>query len=220
MSDRKDMEMVEEIEGAIRRPRQYWFDDGLTEIIAGVILAAVGLFFAIEAGAGPSSPLARLSAPGLPILVLLAYFAGGRALRWLKERVTYPRSGFVAYRRQPRHRPWLAAVAGAAIAAAIVMAFRGAPSSLRWIPFMDGLAVAVFLAFMAYQATVRRFYGLALVSVGLGLLASGLFADETAGTAVYFGMMGLALGISGALGLRRYLAVTSLPTTNAEEPTA
>ncbi len=201
-------ETVSELEKAVQRPRQYWFEDGLTEMATGVVLGAVGLLFAAEARAPAGSPLASVSALGLPALVLLAAVVGRRLVTTLKERITYPRSGYVRFRPAPRHRPWLAAGIAVALGAMVLMVFRGAPLSLRWIPLLDGVVIGAFLAFLGYRMGVGRFHLLAVISLAAGGFAGARFTDETAGTAAYFAAMGLALAISGAIALRRYLAKT------------
>jgi hypothetical protein len=202
--------MLDDVDTTIQRTRRYWYEDGLTEIAAGAIFLAISLLFAIEASAPKGSKLAGISALGLPIIVLVGYWIAGRVVRALKARITYPRTGYVAYRQAPARRKWLAAVLGALIAVGLVaIVVVSGPVSRQWIPMMDGLACAAFLAYLAYSFDLDRFWLLAVAAIALGFGASRMTSNEIAGSAIFFGTMAIALVLSGAVTLYRYLRSTS-----------
>jgi hypothetical protein len=201
--------MSTDVSSAIRQTHRYWYDDGLSEIAGGVILVAIGLLFAFEAGLPPGSPLHSVSAFGLPLVVLVGGWLASRIVRAVKARVTYPRTGYVRYRTAGRKRSVAVAVTAAVAAALLVvwMLRSGAPARL-WIPALDGLAVGAMLLYLGYTLDLRRFLVLAGVSVVVGFLAATRVAGEIAGSAWYFGTMGLILaGVGGGV-LWRYLRHT------------
>jgi len=203
--------MSTDIDGAMRRTRGYWYVDGLTEIGAGGVFLAIGALFAVEVAAGDAGVLGGVSALGLPVVVLLGTWLAGRVVTAAKRRLTFPRTGYVAYPAASPARRSLTAVLGLAVALAVVVLLRLAgdwPALDRATPLLDGVAVAIFLMFMARSALVSRFYLLAALAVALGAAAAAATPDERAGTALFFAAMGLAFVLSGAAVLRRYLRAT------------
>jgi hypothetical protein len=187
-----------------QRARRYWYDDGLAEIAIGVVLMAVGLLLLVE--------YLRLipggaSSIGLIVVVFAGWWLAGRAVRAAKNRITYPRTGYVSYRR-PRERrksPVVGAVIGAAMGVIMALLIALAPASLAWIPAMDGILAGIFFIYVGYTAGLGRFYLLALLSaiLGAGCSAGGL--GNSLGGAVFFLGIGLAMAISGGIVLAGYL---------------
>ncbi|MGB3716887.1 MAG: hypothetical protein WA996_20905, partial [Candidatus Promineifilaceae bacterium] len=104
--------MTDQVDDAVRRVHKYLYEDGLIEIGVGILFIVVGLgliaFVAIQDN----------TIMGVTLIVgLLALAFGGalstkRALEAVKERVTYPRTGYVSYRSGETNRGrWLAPVA-------------------------------------------------------------------------------------------------------------
>jgi hypothetical protein len=190
------------------RTRRVWFADGLAELVVGFVFAVLGLYFAantvLEAHARPGW-LTTLVTLLLPVLVVIAGLAGRRAIRAAKERMVYPRIGFVSY-RQASHRRWLPGLLAGLLGAATAALLQRAPGLEAWIPAIEGFFVAVGLFVLARFAGLPRFLvpGLliALIGVGTSLLA----LSSTMAAAVFFGAAGTTLLLSGALALRRFLA--------------
>ena len=105
--------MKSEIDGVARRTRRYWYEDGFAELASGglMLLAGIGLAAAYRIFAGLGRWVAGSHGrAGMVVLVVVIAAQAlaliiGRAMRGeiqaAKERVTYPRTGYVAY-RQPR----------------------------------------------------------------------------------------------------------------------
>ncbi len=200
-----------DIDTAVQRTYRYWYEDGLAEIGTGCLFILVALLFVVESIAPAGSPLRGISAFGLPLLVIGGMWVGRYAVRALKSRLTYPRTGYVAYRRASGGRRWSALPIAAGMGALVAVLFASAPASLAWLPLLDGLAVAFFCLFLGRKVGLTRFYVLAAVSTlaGAALSLSGI--GDVAGTAAYVAAMGVALAASGAFALRTYLAATQAP---------
>lgn len=190
---------------ADRKARRYWVEDGLAEIATGAMFSLVGLLFYAEARAPEGSALAGMSAILLPLVIIGGTLAAQYVVRALKERITYPRSGYVAYPEAERRRRWPAAIAAAGIGVLVAALFANAPASLAWLPALDGVVVGIFLVFLGTKLDVGRFHSLAAASIGLGLAITLAGADEQLGSAAYFGLFGLFLLAVGAWTLRSYL---------------
>lgn len=191
------------IDEAMRRPQRYWYEDGLGEIAAGVLFLLVGLLFFSEAvwHLPPS-----FSSIGLIVVVFFGIQFGRRAVKALKARLTYPRTGAVTYQREPRYRGKLAAVAIAAMVVAAVVAFAMKSTlPLSWIPFLDGFVIGIFLLYFAHMNALNRFYLLSAASVILGILVGIAGLGDQLGSAAYFSAFGIALLVSGGATLSAYL---------------
>ncbi len=93
--------MNSQIEQAIKRARGYWFVDGFTEIVAGILFVLLGGLLLFSPRASQTSfPAWFLSAAvEISIAKLAGIIAAVLVLWWLKDHFTYPRTGFVRGRQ-------------------------------------------------------------------------------------------------------------------------
>jgi hypothetical protein len=136
--------MRNDIDRAEQRARQYWYDDGLTEIATGCVFVAVGALFLAEAVGLVASGFSSL---GLIVVVFAGVLLGRWLVRVAKERITYPRTGFVQYRLRARGMGARLATGavGAILAATVALLLKRAPGSLTWIPALDGIVIGAFI---------------------------------------------------------------------------
>jgi hypothetical protein len=199
--------MDNDVERAVKRSQRYWYDDGLVEVATGVVFAAIGLMFLAEAyGLIPPG----VSSIGLVVIVFAGWWLAGKAVRAAKARITYPRTGYVRYRRPEGRRKsrWVTAAIAGGMGALIAVLFTQAPASLAWIPALNGVLVGAFILVMANNLGLLRFYALALLSaaIGIGISLAGL--GDILGTGLYFLGTGIALALSGVFALVTYLRHT------------
>jgi hypothetical protein len=185
-----------------RRLRRYWFEDGLAELGIGGLFLVVGLAFIV--GALASNSTARAAAVvALLAVVGIGTIASRFLIRAVKERVTYPRTGYVEYRRSGSRSRYVAAVGIIAlISASAVAAQAGAVDRTL---ALQSLTLAAVLGVPAYRFGLFRFYALAGAAVAAGAIAWIAALDEEAGSALIYGGVGLALVGSGGWTLRGYL---------------
>jgi hypothetical protein len=202
MDDALDRQLAQ----ATQRSQRYWYEDGLAELATGVLFLLIGLLFALEAGAAASWGQG-LSAIGLPLLLIGGTAVVGWLIRRLKERFTYPRTGYVAYkRRQSAARRWWLAGSAAVVAAVAALLLARAPFSDAWLPALQGLIIGAFLLYLGHRLDLGRLYVLALLSALLGAAATLWVGEAIRGDALYFAGMGLVTLLSGALTLAVYLS--------------
>jgi hypothetical protein len=80
---------------AEKRSWSYWFVDGLPQLLIGVSALLFGVYMSVADTPSTSRGASVLSLVALGIyLVLLVW--GTQLLEWLKERITYPRTGYAA----------------------------------------------------------------------------------------------------------------------------
>jgi hypothetical protein len=193
---------------AERRSKRHRFADGLAEIVIGLTLLAVAVSFWLDTVLAASSPggLPRRLLLGLamPIVVLGMLVLSGRLLRSAKERIVYPRAGYVHFDERRRH-PWVAGLLGVALGAGMVVLVRRAPGFEAWLPAVEGFIIGGAVLVHSHRAGLPR-----LRVPGLLVLLSGIATSLVApppgiaGT-MLFSATGVVLAASGALALRRFL---------------
>ena len=188
-----------------RRTRRYWYEDGFVEIGMGILFAALGGLFVVGAVA-TTGALRALAVALSVLLVLLGALALRVAIRVTKERVTYPRTGYVAYRRPVSNSRVLIAVLVVVIGTSVSLA--GSAGTPGRILALQTLTLAAALAVPALRFGLRRFYALAIATLAAGCVAASLGLSETGGSALLYGGAGVAIIVSGAWTLRSYIRHT------------
>jgi hypothetical protein len=206
--------MKSDIDEVIQRTHRYWYEDGLNEIATGCMFVGCGLFLFMMYAVPPGSLLAPVLAIGFVVLVAFGGLAASRAVKAVKNRVTYPRTGYVSYRRpESNHRRRLI-VAGLGIALGMLCIVLSKVHALAWLvsmPMVEGLIVGGILLYLGYRLGLTRFYGLAFLSILIGVVVSLNGFEDALSSAAYFGEMGLVVAASGLLALRTYLRQSQPP---------
>lgn len=194
--------MSENIDKLIRRTYRYFYDDGLVEMAIGLLFTAVGLFLltwrSIQAGSIAGAALA---------LAMVALVTGGaflikKIVQETKARVTYPRTGYVAYRRgEPPGNRWPVVLA----AVLFILASLLLPQVLSQMPVVEGALLAIILGYLGLRSDVRRFYAVAAAALVLGTVATLLEAGDIVGSTIVFTGTGVVLFITGILTFITYL---------------
>ncbi|HZW04990.1 MAG TPA: hypothetical protein VFF68_13740, partial [Anaerolineaceae bacterium] len=160
------------IDETMKRTRQYWYVDGISEMFTGLFILLLGAFFAVIPLIPSVAARTWLLALGQPALILLGFWLGGKAVRAVKERLTYPRTGYLAFRKPTRKHRWgrlvFAAVLSASLGVLFSVLFNLIPE--RWIPAIAAGVLGLFMLFLAYQLGLVRFAVLAGYFLVVGLL--------------------------------------------------
>jgi hypothetical protein len=185
--------MEKQIESAMKRGRGYWFVDGFTELLAGVLFFLLGGIALLSGMVPPSSFLSQFIslAESAAIVKFLGLILAVLGLWWLKDRFTYPRTGFVREKGVPRAQ-WFVflrnavliafiPVLGLIIPLFIVPAVRGAIFSMPiWFPPVLGIFWGALCILLGQWTALRRFRFLGMVimlagiSIGAWQLTLGL----------------------------------------------
>lgn len=199
------------IETTRKRTERYWYEDGIWEIGFGLINLLLAGYF----GAAEWVLANRLPAPVLAILqmatLLGIFWLMARVVRFLKERITYPRTGYVAYRRGPlkqrARRVLLISLVSGGLAAALVLI--SASSTLHSsTPIITGVVMSGMIVYLAVRFNLLRMYGLAVLTLAFSIITALLPVSETSGRVLFFGSYGLVFLLSGCLVLAGYLRRT------------
>jgi hypothetical protein len=162
--------MDTQIDTVIKRARGYWFVDGFTEITAGGLFILLAVVFLIRWNTTQSFFSSQfLSTAGeIAALKLVGFLVAVLILWWLKDRFTYPRTGYVRGNRITVTQvlvlfrnvilflllPILALIA---VALLIASAGRVLSSMPVWFPMGIGLIWAILLVVGGKWTGLRRF---------------------------------------------------------------
>lgn len=209
--DNNDMKQVE------KRVKRYWYTDGIAELASGGLFILLGIYFGAQGFFGEGSLVSVI----LQVSLILVMIGGAFGVRWLvntlKSRLTYPRTGYVEYRvneKEVKVRRFV--VAGTAMVIAMVSivlidTIRGLDSLTLITGILVGL---IFIALRGKSSGLKRFYLLGGFAIVLGAALSFSDLSQTYNLGLFYGLVGIAIVISGGLVLQRYLNENPLPSEN------
>ena len=201
--DNNDVKQVEQ------RVKRYWYTDGIAELASGGMFLLLGIYFAAQGFLAEGSLVSMI----LQVSLMLVMIGGAFGVRWvvntLKARLTYPRTGYVEYRvneKEVRVRRYV--VAGVAMVIAIVsILLVDRIRNLDSMALISGLLVGIiFIALRGKSSGLKRFYVLGGLAIALGIVLSFSSLSQAYNLGLFYGLLGIAILISGGLVLRRYLA--------------
>lgn len=208
-----------DIEKIEKRTVRSFYEDGLTEIALGFVLLLLGGYFFAQAAVPEHSALGNVLSVLFVLVIVSAGFLVNRVLRFFKRRITYPRTGYVAFKPKDRGpaRRIAAAASGMVIAAALVALYNLSPSFKVLLPGLNGLLLAVVFLLFAVRIGLARIYILAGASalIGVGVSAAGI--GDVKGISLYYGLFGAALLLSGLAALVVYLRRYPKPESGGPE---
>jgi Na+-transporting methylmalonyl-CoA/oxaloacetate decarboxylase gamma subunit len=207
-----------DIEKIEKRTVQSFYEDGLAEIGLGLIVLLLGgYFFAKEVVPANSSFRAVLNV--LFIFVIVFGFLANRILRFFKRRISYPRTGYVTFKKKelsPKRRIATAVVA-AIISASLAALYSLSPSFKALYPAVNGLLFGVAGLLFANKVGLMRFYVLAALSAVIGVAVTAAGIGDIKGIFLYYAFFGTAMIISGLAALVVYLRRSPRPAADASE---
>lgn len=193
-----------------RRPLRSWNADGLPELMMGLLWIIWGVAWQLGQALGNTGP-GRFYTLFMPAVLVLTSVAALWAIRKLKERITFPRAGYVKL-KEPGPRERFAAAAIALVTAALLaaLAARGRTLGLQQAG-APGMAVLLSLSFVVLSIRQRAPHLLALAGVAL-TLGLAFAALEIGWEDAYWILIavGAATAIAGALRLRWFLELHPL----------
>lgn len=199
------------IEDAIRRPKRYWNVDGIPEIAIGAFWLLWGVIVLLPI----AMPALAKSRSLISILgVLLAPMFMDYAVKRWKERVTFPRGGYVQF-RPPSGKMRLTLVIMAAILGAgamLVVRFGGNRAVPDWMGAIVGFLISVILLQLAWRMRSVRLAVMCwlVFAAGIAVLVAGVPHESQM---IYvFLAAGVVCVLDGGLRLREYTRQHPLPS--------
>ncbi len=197
-----------------QRVKRYWYTDGIGELIGGGMFLLLGLYFFLQQYFGDRPSVSVILESSLVVFMIVAIFLGRRLINALKARLTYPRTGYVEYRRAEKNTFWqriLTVVFAMAIGMFVIVIARNVNAIDSLVAVTGALVAVILLVKQGWSSGMPRFYLLSAISLvsGIALSFSGL--PRGYNLTAYYGLMGVTFALSGGLTLRRYLQENPLP---------
>jgi hypothetical protein len=192
-----------------RRPLQYWYEDGIPEIVTAGTFGVFAAWYAAILLLPDGAPVTTILRATFVLVVIGGIFASARVVRHAKRRVTYPRTGFVAYRRSRGHARRAIMVAGFILLVLVAFAAVGGTSfGVNISVLVCGIAAGVGLL-----VTALRYHVVRLRYVGAGVAAAGIVSavlatNDELSFLIFFLAIACLFAVSGSMALRRYLRKT------------
>ncbi len=211
--------MNDTIKTTIERTRQYWYIDGFGEMLTGLVFVLLGAINYISGIVTPSMGSAVMVGVGYPLVILGGVFAGRGWVRSLKEKITYPRTGYVKYIQPERSSRTKRAVTALFVAIAVSITTMVITRGLDpfWVVLGTGLLIAAFIGYFAVQVPLNRFIILALWVVVVSLISVRAPASEDIQMGILLAGTGLGWMGSGIITLLRYLKNTQPAPSGMDE---
>lgn len=200
--------MKNTIDSTIQRTKRYWYIDGLTEISFGFLCLLLGIYFYLQATLPHDSLLYQSLTVSLVLIIVGGGALGSWAVRTLKTRLTYPRTGFVAYPSRPGFQRWLLGGIAFLVATLFTLLLTRLPDDLAWPALISGVVIGAVWLYMGVRLGLIRFHLLAAFSLLAGFLLAVSGLDESLSMAGYYSLIALAMILSGGITLTVYLHST------------
>ena len=199
-------------QNTLNRAYAHWLKDGIFEIGFGILLVGVGTLRAIIHFAGEKSAAYYWFSGGLLVFMIGYAWGGKRIGEFLKTRITYPRTGYTAFKPRTYNYKSILAILALLIFAGIFGGMVGMlatqPNQQRVgiiVPITLGIVGALAFTFAAKRVEVKRFYYLAAFSIGIGLVIGALGVGVVLGVSFFYLSIGLALIVTGSVALMQFL---------------
>jgi hypothetical protein len=192
------------LDDVARRPVQYWNVDGLPELMMGLLwMVWGGAWLFGETLPHDWSRTAYWLV--VPALLALSPLAVHRAVRALKLRLTFPRTGYVDWNAPSRSARLVGAAVAVLVAAALaVLILTTGPRQPQATTVILGVMLSLGFLAVSLRQRAPHFLALAGVAAALGL-AIGTLKAGWASTNWLFVALGAACAATGSLRLVRFL---------------
>jgi hypothetical protein len=191
------------------RAQGFWYRDGLSEIGLGVISLLQGGWILFNHLVNSSSswylPVALI------YILLIAAFSryASRITAAIRNRITYPRSGYVAYDESVRKRVGVALAILATATGLLALRYAGIGGWdpdlwIHWMPAAGGLTIGAVLVYVSVRQGLPRYLVVGLLSIILGVAVSIEYPLRL-GTAIWLAGLGCASLCSGGVALWNYV---------------
>lgn len=195
------------------RTIQYFYVDGSFEFGFGLLCLILSAFFYAETHV--HGWLSALVDSSLVLVIIGGVWAVNRLIKLLKERITWPRTGYVAYKSNKGRKRGLGAVLGLVVGGLVAATFnllvKTPGIQIALMPLLSGFLLGLVMVVFAWRTSILRFYLLAILSAVLGVVLAFSRIQNIDALVVYYLAFGLALFATGACVLRAYLRQNPQP---------
>lgn len=199
-------------ESTLNRAYAHWLNDGLFEIGLGILFAGIGILRALIYFAGEKSSAYYWLSGVLFVFMIGCAWGFDRLNKALKARITYPRTGFMAFKPRAYNLKRILAIlallilgGGLGVVVGVLATQPNQQEIGGIVPITQGIIGALAFTIAAKRVEVKRFYYLAACSIGIGLVIASFGVGVVLGLSFFYLSIGLAMVVSGCLVLVKYL---------------
>jgi MFS family permease len=196
----------------LNRAYAHWLQDGLFEIMLGILLTGVGTLRAIIHFAEDKSAAYYWLAGGLFVFMIGVAWGGKYVGDALKGRITYPRTGYISFRPPTFNVKNILAFLVLLICGGVLGGVLGILASQPnqqttgvFVPIVMGIVWGLASTYVARRFEMKRLYVLAVFFFGIGLVIGALSVGVVLGGSFFYLSIGLAMIVSGCVALVQFL---------------
>jgi len=198
------------IEEVIKNTRKYWYIDGTVEILGGAFIILIATLNLVILKI--SNPLTRglILGIGQPIFFLLGSFAIRKFVASIKQKLTYPRTGYLSFQK-PKDYSKKSKKVIRILFIILVGAVVGAAGSLipeNMLPLITAIFISTYTFYLGYYFGVNRFYLTALIIVILRSFLTILPVNKSLQFPFLIGGLGFIWLIFGMVTFWQYMHST------------
>jgi len=203
--------MKDDLKKIQTRTTQYWFSDGLYELAFGALCLVLALYLLAQALLPKGTLLYSILVISFVLVMLGSGFLLTRLMNVFKARLTYPRTGYIAYPSKPRRTRWISVLLGMCIGALMGFVVVRNLISISLLPLVTGLVFAFVMLLVGLRTGLLRFPLIGFIALVIGGALSLAGIGDSLGLSIFYGSLGLTFALSGACTLRSYLHSTATP---------
>ena len=196
---------------------RYFFIDGSLEFSLALVSAVLAGYFLIEARL--SGFVRVLIDVSLVLILFLGSVLMRRIIRFIKEHVTYKRTGYLEYRRKKANSIKQVIIRGilfGGLAALLTSFFIIVnPDGFDVIPLINGLGFFTVLSLFGWRARIYHFFLLAGLCLLAGIGSATVFMS--AGLSGFYLMISILMLLSGGTTLWIYILRNPVQETTQDE---
>jgi hypothetical protein len=189
-----------------KRTRQYWWIDGLAEIAFGLQLGLLTVYhfltiFFSSLGWGVAAAFLGI------VFIVVGFLTINKGLLWVKERITFPRTGYVKYPNKRaasrRRRIFIAIGIGSITSILVNLSLATLGPAAQWT--VIALIMMSCLIYVAYFSGVSRYYVMGILSFVWGVGMNWIPFNTGSLYAWFFGGLGCLFIFTGLIVFLGYL---------------
>jgi MFS family permease len=199
-------------EKILNRAYAHWLQDGVFEIVIGILLTGVGTLRAIIHFAEDKSATYYWLVGGLLVFMIVVAWGGKFVGDALKGRTTYPRTGYIAFRPPTINvkniLSFLVLLICAGVLGSVLGILASQPNQQTtgvFVPIVMGIVWGLASTYVARRFEMKRLYVLATFFIGIGLVIGALGVGVVLGISFFYLSIGLAMVVSGCVALVQFL---------------
>lgn len=211
--------MSDELKKSQQRAIQYFYSDGTFEFALGLLSLLLAVYFYLEAHV--QGWLSTIVEASLVLVMISGAVLINRLIKRLKERLTWPRTGYVSYQRKKGvQRGWgfaIGLVIGGVVAMVTTVLVMTQDLKIAVMPLLSGLLFGILLVILGWRTSIPRFYLLALLSAVLGVALAYSRLENTVSLIAYYASITVVLLFTGTCVLRTFLRQNPIPKDSPDE---